>query len=156
VSRITKIHDYPIRYAVLDDGSFMTWELVADGEPMREVHLENHLALCRYLCRSWRPQGVEETRYYIEVRAMITKRDRPGHLTHEQCMRRFPRLVRAMSCVAILSLEEAACGIRDYRTARDDERFRDLARWGGAASFPRLGSEVSSAPRPLLCSWNRP
>jgi hypothetical protein len=54
---------------------------VADDKPMREVHLESHLALCRYICRSWRPQGVAETRYYIEVRAMITKRDRPGHLT---------------------------------------------------------------------------
>lgn len=136
--RIISLHHYPIRYAVLEDSSFLTWEHVADDKPMKEVYLENHLDLCRYLCRVWRPQGVEETRYYFEVRAFLTKREPPHCLTSEQCRARFPRLIRLMSSVAILSLEEAACGIRDYRSARD-ERFRDLSRWGGGEAVAHFG-----------------
>lgn len=40
------------------------------------------------------------------------------HLTWEECLQRYPALVRAMQWQACLSSSEAACGIRDYRDAR--------------------------------------
>lgn len=46
------------------------------------------------------------------------------HLTWEQCLERWPRLVRAIQWVIIGSYSEAACCIRDYR---------DGLRYGGEA-----------------------
>lgn len=40
---------------------------------------------------------------------------RRGHIDAPACAARYPRLIRVMSWVAILSTNEAACAVRDYR-----------------------------------------
>lgn len=38
-----------------------------------------------------------------------------AYLTYEDCIARYPRLIRAMQFVACLTKGEAGCAIRDYR-----------------------------------------
>jgi len=40
------------------------------------------------------------------------------HLTFEECIARYPRLVAAIQRCGVFSLPEAGCAIRDYRSAR--------------------------------------
>ena len=56
-----------------------------------------------------------------------------------ECQNRFPRLVRQMQKVAILSCSEAGCGIRDYLRARDGLYNRDMLRWGGGEAVSHYG-----------------
>jgi len=55
------------------------------------------------------------------------------YLTWEECLARFPRLVRAMQWTACLSSGEAACAIRDYRGARMGIYPPELMLTGGEA-----------------------
>lgn len=42
-----------------------------------------------------------------------------GHITMDQAMARYPRLVKCMQWVAILSSYEAGCCIRDFKDGYD-------------------------------------
>lgn len=66
------------------------------------------------------------------------------HLTFEECMARYPRLVRAIQRVGVFSSCEAGCAIRDYRTGkyalRTDYAIRkDLLRYGGGEAVQHWG-----------------
>ncbi len=45
------------------------------------------------------------------------------HLTADEIAVRYPRLIRSMKWVAILSDGEAACALRDYRDGYGSEHF---------------------------------
>jgi hypothetical protein len=92
------------------------------------------------------------------------------HLTYEQCAARYPRLIRAMQWTAILSSGEAACGLRDYRDARealqgrspftgatirieDDWKAygRDIMRFGGSEAVAHFGGPLRLVQRAVAC-----
>lgn len=57
---------------------------------------------------------------------------------------RFPRLVRMMQHVAILSDNEATAGLRDYVYARDGITPPDLMRWGGGEAVSHFGGPLKT------------
>jgi hypothetical protein len=72
------------------------------------------------------------------------------YLDFAACGKRWPRLIRCMQWVAILSQSEAACGIRDYRTGRDNPRIRDLLYSGGGEAVSHFGGPREVIQRAIL------
>jgi hypothetical protein len=63
--------------------------------------------------------------------------------TAEFLLLRYPRLIRAMSWVAILSKNEASYALRDYLLARDQAAAHaDLMRWGGGEAVCHFGGPL--------------
>ncbi len=58
------------------------------------------------------------------MRRRLTAPPDPPHLTMEQCIARYPRLISAMRWVALLTPNEAGACLRDYR---------DGLHWSGEA-----------------------
>jgi hypothetical protein len=62
--------------------------------------------------------------------------------TYQFMVNRYPRLVRAMQWVAILSSGEAGCALRDYVYARDGVTHANLMRWGGGEAVSHFGGPL--------------
>jgi hypothetical protein len=76
--------------------------------------------------------------------------------TWEQMLARYPRLVRAMQWVAILSSGEAACALRDYAGARNGQLPADLTRWGGGEAVAHFGGPLQVIQRAIKTRhWRR-
>lgn len=90
------------------------------------------------------------------------------HMTYEECAARYPRLIRKMQWVAILSSSEAACALRDYRSAREaltgnspyqDATGRhcwkawgaDMLRFGGCEAVAHYGGLQKLVNRAVEC-----
>jgi len=69
----------------------------------------------------------------------------------EFMLARFPRLVRRMKWVAILSLTEAGAALRDYLMGRDDDRFArcELTRYGGGEAVCHFGGPARVIARAI-------
>lgn len=71
------------------------------------------------------------------------------HMTYQECRTRYPRLVRAMKWVAILSDTEAACAIRDYRDGYGDPGY-------GSEAVAHYGGPLVTIRRAIECRHRIP
>ena len=64
------------------------------------------------------------------------------HLSNEECQARYPRLVRCMKWVAILSSGEAGCGLRDYRDVLNGDQDASQMIYGGGEAVAHFGGPL--------------
>ncbi len=72
------------------------------------------------------------------------------YLTYDECVLRYPRLVRAMCELAILSPGEAGAALRDYRTSRETG-YTYLERWGGGEAVSHYGGPLAVIRDAICC-----
>lgn len=89
-------------------------------------------------------EGISQFRadaYRLRRKLAAARSRRTQHLTFEECLQRYPRLVKTMQWVAILSSGEAACAIRDYRDGFKGREYGGEAvnHFGGPEAVIRAG-----------------